>query len=542
LTAIESTSDIPPTHVRLGGRTWSAVGAVVGVAALVALLTAFVFLVRAGDPTTASNWPVDWELRNSDNGVIFQLLQDVFAGRRLDWSFSPQVYIFPELPISTFAFVLGGGNLYWYYLLVAAINNTLIFLAIFGVLRMLYRESRLRDVLARACIAVTPLLAFPLIGTSWLVSYHLAPTYYFGTYLMIFGAPMLVLTRHLSTRIVLGVAIVLAAAANPLSLVFVLPAAVAVLVVWALRSGWRRALVPAAYGMGIVVLALLVRVVVLAPLQGTSPLSYINARVFAARLADLPNYFSGILTDPATIVIVAAGVLLSIGCCAGGVAAAVVCLRRRRPDRPVSRLLVAVFLGLVPLSGLAATFVLMITHHLYLWPVLVAPFVIALMAVPMPAVQWLLPIALASLLVIAVATGALDNLGHPERYFGHRNVETECLDANLPLGDTVGYSTFSDARRLSLTSARHFRLIEIQANGRPSYWLTNRAYAADAAGTFFYVNRAGDEPVISEAFVHSKFGMPDAGFTCGANADVLIYTSPDKLTAIETYYRTHTDR
>ena len=94
-----------------------------------ALLTAFAFLARAGDPG-ANNWPVFWELRSSDNGVLFQVVQDVFAGRVLDWSFSPQVYVFPELPISALGYLIAGGDVYRYYLVVAVLANALLFLAL----------------------------------------------------------------------------------------------------------------------------------------------------------------------------------------------------------------------------------------------------------------------------------------------------------------------------------------------------------------------------------------------------------------------------
>ena len=73
-----------------------------------------------------------WELRSSDNGPLFQFLQDVVAGRPLDWSFSPQVFVFPELPISAIAFAVTGGSIYGYYLVVAMLNNALLFLVLVG--------------------------------------------------------------------------------------------------------------------------------------------------------------------------------------------------------------------------------------------------------------------------------------------------------------------------------------------------------------------------------------------------------------------------
>src|SRR3978361_1382944 len=99
---------------------------------LIAVITGLIFLVRAGDPS-ATNWPIHFELRSSDNGVLFQFAQDVFRGRALDWSFSPQVFVFPEIPISLLAYALAGGTVQLYFLAVAVINTALLFLGLFSV-------------------------------------------------------------------------------------------------------------------------------------------------------------------------------------------------------------------------------------------------------------------------------------------------------------------------------------------------------------------------------------------------------------------------
>jgi len=99
---------------------------------LIAAATALIFLIRAGDPS-GSNWPIHFELRSSDNGVLFQFAQDVFRGRAFDWSFSPQVFVFPEIPISLVAYLVAGGAVQMYFLIVAAINNALLFVGLFAV-------------------------------------------------------------------------------------------------------------------------------------------------------------------------------------------------------------------------------------------------------------------------------------------------------------------------------------------------------------------------------------------------------------------------
>ena len=61
-------------------------------ALLVAGLTTLVFFIRAGG-AGPGNWPVQFELGTSDNGVLFQFSRDVVEGYPLDWTFSPQVFV-----------------------------------------------------------------------------------------------------------------------------------------------------------------------------------------------------------------------------------------------------------------------------------------------------------------------------------------------------------------------------------------------------------------------------------------------------------------
>jgi hypothetical protein len=71
-----------------------------------------------------------------------------------------------------------------------------------------------------------------------------------------------------------------------------------------------------------------------------------------------------------------------------------------------------------------------------------------------------------------------------------------------------------------------------------AYWLTNRDYARDNVGRFFYINQHGDEPAISVEYLTSHFGLPDATFSCSPGQNVLIYTDPAKLAKIKARYST----
>ncbi|MEJ1230015.1 MAG: hypothetical protein WDM88_04285 [Galbitalea sp.] len=180
----------------------------------IAAVAALVYLVRAGDPG-ATNCAIDFELRSSDNGVLFQFAQDVFAGRALDWSFSPQVFVFPEIPISLVAYVLAGGTVQLYFLIVAAIDTALLFLGLFAVIRYLFPAESLSRRLARGRGRHGAPAVLPLLGRTWLFEYAVAPTYYFGMYLMILVAPVLFFGRSRGVRVATGLGIALTAAANP---------------------------------------------------------------------------------------------------------------------------------------------------------------------------------------------------------------------------------------------------------------------------------------------------------------------------------------
>jgi hypothetical protein len=494
------------------------------------LLTALVFVVRAGGEGEA-NWPTNWELRSSDNGVLFQLLQDVAAGRVLDWNFSPQVYVFPELPVSALAFLVAGGDVYIYYLLVAALNNAILFGALYLVVRLLWSDEGVRAHLARASIAFLPLVALPLVGTAWLFSYHLAPTYYFGMYLVLLGAPALFLVRTWPARVTVGIAIALTAASNPLVLVFAVPALVLVgILVW-VREGFVAVRRPALVSVGVLMLAFVIRVAAFAPLQGTSPLDYINVERFGERLDALRVYLEWFVSDDSRRVVLVAAVLAAVACLGGAILVGVRYLRRGG-----SRSRAAVWFGLVPLSGLAGTAVLLITHTLYLWPVLVAPLVFVLLAVRRAWLPWFVGVGALGMVVLLVGTGGITNLATTDRYFGHRSEETRCLDERVPEGAEVGYATFSDARRLALTSQRGIRLIPLKSDGMQADWLANTDYLHADVGHFFYLNPSGDEAEIDRDFISREFGQPDAVIRCDEERELWVYEDATKLDAIANHY------
>jgi hypothetical protein len=364
----------------------------------------------------------------------------------------------------------------------------------------------------------------PLIGTAWVFSFHLAPTYYFGMYLVLLGAPALYLARSKGARCAIACVIALTAASNPLVLVFAVPALVLVGVLVGWRSGRRAVGGPALWAGAVLVAALVVRLGAFAGLQGTSPFTYVDLELFRARLRWVWPHAA----NPTGHAILVAGVLAAIVCLVGAVF-----LARRYWRRHEPRHLVAVWYGLVPLVGLAGTVVLLITHQYYLWPVLVAPMVFLLLAVPFRAVPWTLAAGLAAIVALV---GTTSSFGDEGRYFGHRSAETKCLDDVLPAGDEVGYATFSDARRLSLTSERGIRLIPLKSTGDQATWLTNLDYLHAETGTFFYLHESSDEPMIDKEFIRRSFGEPDEVLSCGDEPAIWRYSDPAKLARITGHF------
>jgi hypothetical protein len=230
------------------------------------------------------------------------------------------------------------------------------------------------------------------------------------------------------------------------------------------------------------------------------------------------------------------GALLVLGGLVVAVVLSIRLVRRRLPNRTLPA--TAIYYALVPVAGLAGTLVLIITDYLYLWPVLVLPLVLVLFPLPRAWVPWAAGMAAASLLVAGSLTGGAENLGHISTYFAYRSAETRCLDSKLPTGMTVGYATFSDARRIELTSQRDIRLIQLKSSGVRAYWLTNRDYARDNVGRFFYINSHGDEPAINQDYIETRFGFPDRTISCAKGQTLLLYTDPAKLAAIRARYAT----
>jgi hypothetical protein len=499
---------------------------VAGAFAVVIGLTLAVFLARAGAPF-AQNWPASYHLTSSDNSILFQFVHDLLTGMTMDWSFSPQVYVFPEIPISLVAYLLAGGNLAWYFVVVALINNALLFAAIWWLTALLFGGS-LPQQLLRAFIAASPLFLFPLLNTHWMYLFHLAPTYYFGMYLFGLLLPAALLSPKLWARILVLAGWMLAGAVSPLVTAMTLPGIAIVFLVTLLRHKWSRALWQPMAAVGIALVGVgLLRVLVFEKMAAATPLSYIGDNYAISRIVQVYDNFNGGFQRGFDPILYA----ISLASTAFTLVLLVVFVRRMFTRKNIgkttstgagtdlARLQAGIYLTAFPvMGGIAMTAIFAIDFY-YLWPMFVGSVVLSLLLLPeVIAFRERVVRIVAACLAGAMGLGAGVVIAQGDysdnRYFGYRSALTKCLDQFVP--GQVGYATFSDARSSALPSYSGVELIAVNAQLGPSFWLANRAQSREHTGTFVLINPQTTESPITKDAVTAKLGKPVAIYPCGA--------------------------
>ena len=490
---------------------------IIGTFVAVIGLTFAVYLARAG-ASFDQNWPANYNFASSDNSILFQFAHDVFTGMTLDWSFSPQVYVFPEIPISMLAYLIASGNYAWYYVVVALINVALLFAAIWWLTALLFGGS-LPQQLLRAFIAASPLILFPLFNTHWMYLFHLAPTYYFGMYLFGLLLPAALLSPKPWARGLVLAGWMLAGAVSPLVTAMTLPGLAIMFFVTLLHEGWVRTLRYQLMSVGIALAGVvLLRVLVFEKLAAASPLSYIADSYTLKRYIQVyDNFLGGFWRgfDPVLFAI-------SLAATVSTLVFLIVFVRRIFTRKPqggdLARLQACIYLTAFPtMGGIAMSAILAIDFY-YLWPLFVGSVVISFLLLPEfvhLSTRAVLNIAISAASLAAVASVFVISQGNynDNRYFGYRSALTKCLDQYVP-GQT-GYTTFSDARSNSLTSHTGVELIAVNTELGPTYWLTNKAQSREHKGSFVLVNpRANEKPLTTEG-VLAKFGKPVATHQCG---------------------------
>lgn len=488
----------------------------------VAALTAASYLARAGAPF-GDNWPANYNLTSSDNGILFQFAHDLFSGFTLDWSFSPQVYVFPEIPLSLIAYLLSGATLTWYFVWVAVINVLLMFAALWWLAHLLFGGSR-EESLLRAFIATLPLIALPLLAQQSMYLFHLAPTYYYGMYLFGFLLPAALLAPQRWARILVLAGWTLTGAADPLLFAMTLPGALLALFVLFLKRGRRGAFPRLLLALGTATaLGLALRFLVFSAIAGTNPTNYISASRAAGRVRGIYSTFRTGFTegvDPWLLVLTCSALL------ACGLALVFVLRRYLGAGDTVSRddrvVLAQVYLTSLPFLGALAMYLILAVHIYYLWFGVVGSIVIAALLLPRPRALRLTAGIGAGVVAVCAAIGLLSGSFTEPRYFGYQSDLARCLDRLVP--GEVGYSTFSDGRSNGLVTTSGVHLVAVNPDLSPNFWLTNRAYSKELVGTFILVNPDTAEPPLEPAVIIERWGEPDAVASCGT-AEIWSYDS-----------------
>lgn len=502
-------------------------------------LTGVVFMNRAGSPAER-NWPVSWDLKNSDNSVLYQFSDDVFKGRGLDWTFSPQVYVFPEIPVSLVSYGVSGGDPYLYFLFVAIFNNMLIFTVLYGLTKLLseYR-ARAKDILYRSYLAFIPLLALPLLADNTVFFYHLAPTYYFGAYLFCLAFPLILLSRiSVKKKYLLAFGYTLTAASNPLLLIFTVPASFILALLKYLKDGAGVSIKSILLPVGAIsLISLIFRKLFFSEIAAINPSSYISVDSFKGRLGSLSLLKDSLLNSRVDKVLIVVLILALVICVYASLVSSRRYMQTKGQDSIENVDLARVFLGISPFVTALVLYVLLIINPLYLWPVVGIPIVVALLIFfRNKEVAVLAILSYLLLLLILITPKSINRYTNTGRYFNYKSDLTNCLDSNLTQDVSIGYSTFSDARKTEITSDRNLLLVQLLYNGGPSGWLTNTKYSEQSPGSFFVINYNGDEKPIDSDVVSSLFGNPDSYFMCGEDVKVLVYSDKMKLDSIDRYY------
>lgn len=502
------------------------------------VLTSIVFLNRAGS-SFEQNWPAKWELSNSDNGVLFQFSKDVFTGQKLEWGFSPQVYVFPEIPISLAAYALSFGDVYVYFIMVAIINNCLLFLALHALSRIAFRVRSSSKHLQLGFLAGTPLLILPLLSSNTVFSYHLAPTYYFGAYLLTLLLPLVFWAKRRWVRTLVGTAYILTAASNPLLLVFSMPALAITLLVTFLKSGFRPVIKSGAIVATLVAASMALRKILFSGLVGTSAGNYISIDLFAKRLNGMHLLIRDGFNNYYDKYLLYAGILLLILSCAAVIYyARMYSLQKSsismKSDQPSYQTLL--YLSALPIVTALVLYNMTIINGLYIWIIMLVPFLAAPFYLTPKLLSKVAPIALLTLLALLALPSSLARYSKTENYFAYQPPVAQCLDKNLPSNLMTGYSTFSDARKNSLVSKRQVRLVPILPATNPNNWLTNARYISDNNGSFFVINNKGDEPALLPGVIQAEFGQPDQVFTCETAVTVYLYNKQSAIEEIDAFY------
>lgn len=492
----------------------------IGVISSFALLTAFIYIFRAG-MSGGHNWPA-LQLSASDSQVLFHLADDIISGAKLDWVFSPQVYLFPEMLISFFSYFLTQGNMALYLLLVAVINNVLLFIAIIALARFLFPKVSLLETLKRASLASLPLLIFPLFGSHFLFYAHLLPTFYYGVYLTLLLTPILMLARNKWLVGIIGAMYLLATASNPMVMIVTIPSVVVMVLLKYFQTGTVK-VTPALRVVAFAVAGMITRQIFLSPLAGASSTSYISPARFTTTITNTYHEILNILLnnnlDRYLFLIVVIVALISLVALLRSVRRFFASGSERRADYLITWLL------MVPCLTILTFYLLMAPALQYLWVIFVGNSVILLLtAIRHPRRLGFAGFAGIALL-LALPMTATVALNSRTSYFNPTNAYAACLAKNV--ARQTGVAEYAYARPYTLQTKGVFKIAQIDPNLNFFPWLTNKTLFYANPITFVYVEGGPATSYLSESVIVAHFGTPSKIVHCSENS--IIYLFPYDL-------------
>ncbi|HEU5222114.1 MAG TPA: hypothetical protein VFU07_00330 [Candidatus Lumbricidophila sp.] len=487
-------------------------------------LTVLTFLAMAGHPNDWARWPTTFELHYVDNPFLWLIARDVVEGQPVEFWSSGQDFLFPAFLISLASYLITSGDIHWYYVVVAALNNAALFTLIFAIARHVDRASGFWRQLTLTFAASLPLLVGTFSGASLVFVLHLAPNYNFDLDVGILLAALILLARTTASRVTFSVLFVFVAASNLLTILFTVPVAVIVLALKYFRSGvaavhrsgiWFVATVAAALGLN-AVLFRLPHPDLPFSIRSNQTKSYVDFGSVGERMNTVVAQFQT----------AAAGNLIMIFatmCVVTSLIAAIVAIRRYFRDASAGDVqLGRVFLLLFPVVGAAAAYAVTLLYDWYLWPLIVGSQVVCLLLlIPRRARLAVAAIGTAGVLVFTLGGGNLARSA--DTYFAVRAPGVACVDDHVA-SDSVIYAKNFNGKIVASQTTKHIRVIQLYRGWTVAEWLNNVAEASEYHGEIHEIlldtpgPGADADAADYMADARAAFGEPDEKITCAADA------------------------
>ncbi|MEI8338964.1 MAG: hypothetical protein WCF91_03505, partial [bacterium] len=501
-------------------------------ATILAGLSTFIFFIWAAGQAKGINWPMSFELYAMDQPFLWHISRTLIEHHQLLFSSSGQSFLFPEIPISLFSYIITTGNIYWYYIMVAVVNNSILFLLLFSLARKIFSEDGFSKQLTRAALAFVPLIGFMLVSSGTLVYLlHIAPNYNFDMYIGALIVPLIILSQSILGRTLWCVFYILIAASNMLTVIFSLPIIFIIGLLIFFKDSLLKALRFIAPFILLTILAFALNHFLFQtphPSWSVSITSYnyqgqayIDLDAMPERLKTVVNMLSEIKKGYWTSLISTAGILVAAVALLYYIKIFFKLRNRFKEPAMISR----IYLLLWPFAGVATCYVLTLLYAWYCWPLMVGSVVVAILLItPSKYIYQVFSVFIAAaallfLVIVSLHKGGFSVESRIEQakssYFNHRWSDTICTDNNIKSGSYI-FANNSTGKVLTSQSQNNLRFLQMDPLYRPHGWLNNlrEINYADSVH-YIYMNSPdrGTKAQYTESAL-TKFGNPDKVIKC----------------------------